>query len=105
LSIVRAETPVIVPVALDGDPSRLGISWRVNDAEPGVVTLSRVASQSPARRAGLRSKDRIYEIAGTRFANSREFAQLAKTQPLPFEVVFERNGRLRHIRIDDTLAK
>jgi hypothetical protein len=105
LSIVRGETPIIFPVPLDGGPTRLGISWRVNDAEPGVVTLSRVATQSPAYRAGLRSRDRIYEIAGTRFADSREFAQLAKTQPLPFELVFERNGRLRHIRIDDMLAK
>jgi hypothetical protein len=93
--------PTSLTVPLDGEPSRLGFSWRVNDAEPGVVTLSRVEPQSPADLAGLRLTDRIYEIAGERFATSSQFAALAKTQPLPLELLVERDGRLKIVRIDD----
>ena len=39
----------------DGTPLRLGISWRVDDAEPDTIVVSQVVPESPARRAGLQS--------------------------------------------------
>ncbi|MBN2477222.1 MAG: M28 family peptidase [Pirellulales bacterium] len=89
--------PFEVTVELDGDPVRLGISWRTDDAEPGTVILTHVIPGSPAARAGLRSGDRVYQIAGRDFADDAEFAELAKTLPEPLELLVERNGQLRAV--------
>ncbi|MFH1268243.1 MAG: M28 family peptidase [Planctomycetota bacterium] len=80
-------------------PERLGITWRVDDAEPGAVVLTRVVPGSPADRAGLKHGDYVYQIAGRDFADEAEFAQLAKTLPAPIKLLIERDGRLRTVEI------
>ena len=80
---------------LPGGPLRWGITWRVDDAEPGVVILTHVVPGSPAASAGLAAGDRIYQVAGRDFADETVFAQLAKTLPLPIQLLVERDGRLR----------
>jgi C-terminal processing protease CtpA/Prc len=78
----------------------LGVSWREDDAEPGVVMLTRVAPGSPAQRAGLQPCDRIYEIAGRGFRDGDELAKLASSLPSPLELLVERNGRMRTATLD-----
>jgi len=89
--------PLEVTIRLRGDPMRLGISWRVDDAEPKTIILTHVALDSPAARSGLRNGDRIYQILGSHFSNEAEFASLTKTLPGPLQLIVERNGRLRTV--------
>ncbi len=89
------EEPVEITVELSGRPLRLGLAWRVDDAEPGVVILDHIVPGSPADRAGLKAEDRIYQVGSRDFANETEFARLIGTLPGPLEVLVERRGRLR----------
>ncbi|MFH1923728.1 MAG: M28 family peptidase [Planctomycetota bacterium] len=93
------EQPLELTCQFEGDPVQLGITWRVDDAEPGAVVLTRVVPGSPAARAGLKRGDYVYQIAGRDFADEAEFAQLAKTLPAPLKLLVERNGRLRTVEI------
>lgn len=92
--------PVDIQAELDGEPVRVGITWRLDDAEPGTVILSSVLPESPAAAAGLMAGDRILKVAGRQPANEAEFAQLVRILPGPLEVVVERDGRLLHLAID-----
>jgi len=93
------EKPSEISVELTGQPLRLGIVWRVDDAEPGTIILTHVVPGSPAARAGLLSGDRIYQIAGRDFADETAFLEMVKTLPDPLELLIDRDGRLRTIVI------
>src|SRR5262249_55971484 len=87
-----------------GNPVRIGISWRSDKADPHSVIVVRVVGGSVADRAGLELGDRIYDVAGGSFDSSDGFAQLM-AQPPPLELVVERLGQIRHVRIEEpTLA-
>lgn len=101
LEIQRGDESLTLSVSLDGTPSRLGLSWRTNSAEPGTVTVIRVVPHSPADRAGLKLADRIHQIGGKSFADSRTFAELAHSLPLPLDLLIERNGRFQSIKLPD----
>jgi membrane-associated protease RseP (regulator of RpoE activity) len=90
-----AEKPRTVSIALPGKPLRLGITWTVDDAEPGAVILTRVIPGSPAARAGLQPGDRIYQVGGRNFAGENEFLRLIKTPPEPLELLVERDESLQ----------
>lgn len=95
------EKPIELRVQLAGQPLRLGISWRLDDAEPGVVILARVVPDSPAARAGLRVNDRIYEVAGHSFSNEAELRQLVSDPAAEsLELLTERQGRLQSVRLE-----
>lgn len=95
------EKPIELRVQLAGQPLRLGISWRLDDAEPGVVILARVVPDSPAARAGLRVNDRIYEVAGQSFSNDAELRQLVSEPAVEsLELLTERQGRLQSVRLE-----
>jgi hypothetical protein len=109
-SVIRAENPASLlvrrpdspepldlTVELGGRPLRLGITWRVDDAEPGTIILAYVVPGSPAARAGLQVGDRIYQIDGRDFADEAEFARLATTLPEPLELLVERDGQIRAV--------
>ena len=83
------------PVAPGDPPLRLGISWRLDDAEPGTVVLSHVVAGSPAAAAGLRVGDRVLRLGGRDFADEAKFQDLANKLPGPLEVLVERDGRLQ----------
>lgn len=93
-----------VMVPLDGAPLRLGIAWRVDDAEPGAVVLTRVVPGSPAARAGLTVGDRIYQIDGQDFADDNQFGQKARMLPSPIKILVERDGRLHMVEIHTDAA-
>jgi hypothetical protein len=102
VEVMRAasEEPVKLSIALAGSPSRLGIAWRDDPGEPGSVILTQSLPGSAASQAGLKERDRVYEIGGQRFANSREFHHLATSLESPVEVLIERGGRLYTLTLD-----
>jgi hypothetical protein len=89
--------PMVLP--LPGKPLRLGITWRQDDAEPGVAIITEVAAGSPAAMAGLLPGDRVYQIAGREFTSDAEFAALARTLSGPIKLRVERSGKLRTIEL------
>lgn len=89
------ETREDTSIKLDGQPSRIGISWREDAAAPGTVILTRIAHGSPAARAGLQLRDRIYEIEGQSFADGSELLEQLVTLPGPIALTVERDGRLQ----------
>jgi len=88
-----------VAIELQGSPVRIGVSWAEDDAEPGSVLVKRVVENSPARRAGLQTRDRIVEINGKPFRSVPEFeARLDEAQgKLTFTV--DRDGVLETLEL------
>jgi peptidase M28-like protein/PDZ domain-containing protein len=91
--------PLELSVELDGEPLRLGISWRADDAEPNTVVVTHVVAGTSAALAGFKPGDRIYQIAERDFLGEDDFAKLARTLPGPLSLLVERNGRLRTLVI------
>jgi C-terminal processing protease CtpA/Prc len=94
LSRAGQAEPQAVSLTLTGKPVKVGIAWRVDDAEPGTVTLTRVVPGSPADKAGLRVHDHIYRAGGSDFADQQEFAARLQAADGPLELVYERAGRM-----------
>jgi C-terminal processing protease CtpA/Prc len=93
----EADSTRELTVELDGEPLRLGVTWRLDEAEPGTVILKQVFPGSAAARAGLRSGDRIYQVAGRDFSDDDQFAEWVTNLPGPLELLVEREGRLTTI--------
>ncbi len=98
------EGPRQIQVPLNGGPVRLGVSWREDRAEPGVLLVTVVVPGSPAHDAGIRTGDRIYRIGGQEFAHGEAFRTLALSLPAPLEVQVERQGRLHNVTLNATPA-
>jgi len=62
LRIERTATdaPLTIILPLVGSPTRLGLSWRADPAEPQAVYVTRVVPYSPADLAGIKLHDRLY---------------------------------------------
>ncbi|NLY02545.1 MAG: M20/M25/M40 family metallo-hydrolase [Rhodopirellula sp.] len=99
--VIRAghEEPVALTIQLDGRPLRLGVAWRVDDAEPGTVILSYILPGSPADLAGLQVDDRVYQVAGRDLVDEADFADRIADLPAPLELIIERKGRIRRVVI------
>ncbi len=95
-----AEEPLALAVPLKGRPYRIGISWRVDDAEPQSVVLTRVIPGSAAHRAGLQPADRIYEVDGQPIAHSDHFRKLLAAAGNTCQLLVERQGRLENKRLE-----
>ena len=93
-----AKEPEPIKIPLTGKPARVGISWRIDDAEPGVAVVTRVLAGSPAAKAGLRALDRIYSVNRTNFASDAEFAALMRSEGA-LELLVERNGQLKSVEL------
>jgi C-terminal processing protease CtpA/Prc len=91
--------PLQLSIRLGGQPIRVGVTWRVDDAEPGVVQVSRVTPGSPAQLAGLRVGDRIHRLDGESFGSSDEFAKLLSGASGPTELEVESSGRVRSVQL------
>jgi len=92
--------PLEHTVQLDGRPVRIGIAWRLDDAEPGTAVLVRVVPGSPADRAGLKLHDRLYLYGGKTFQTDADLLRLASELPGPVDVLVERNGVIRQATLD-----
>jgi C-terminal processing protease CtpA/Prc len=94
-----APAPIELALELAGEPVRLGISWRTDDAEPATVIVNRVTPGSAAERAGLRVGDRIYRIGDQEFARGEEFRQRAVSTAGPLSLEVETAGQVRTLEI------
>jgi len=99
--ILRGEDPEpkTISVALEGTPTRLGISWRIDPADPGCLVLTRVVPGSPAGQAGLRLNDRIYKIGEREVSDFETIEGDAFYQTPQLELQVERHGFLKSIDI------
>lgn len=83
--------PLQLTVRLSGEPTRIGLAWRIDDAEPNSVILTQVLPHSPAALAGLKPLDRVHSF-GHQVANHTNVTQAATSQPFPIQISFERDG-------------
>lgn len=81
--------PLELAVRLAGEPTRLGLTWRTDEAEPDSVILTQVIPHSPAALAGLKPLDRLRTF-GEHSATSDQLSNAATS--LPVTVTFERDG-------------
>ncbi len=89
-----------IPVNLEGTPLRLGISWRIDSADPGCVVLNQVVPGSPAALAGLRLNDRIYRIGEREVSEFETVSAEAFFENRNLSLLVERQGFLRTVEID-----
>ncbi len=95
-----SDSPMEVNMQPTGEPVRLGLAWRVADAEPGAVLLVGITPGSPADSAGLQLYDRIYEVGGKHFSTSEEFRQLTNSLPSPLELLTETSGKIHPVQVE-----
>ncbi len=102
LTVLRNDIsdPEEVEVTLAGSPIRVGVSWRMDDAEPNSAIVVRVVSGSAAYNAGVRLGDRIYEVNGRRFSSNDELRQLLVDTDSPFDILVERRGQVRRCHVE-----
>jgi hypothetical protein len=96
--------PLRLALQLDGQPVRFGLSWRIDDAEPGAVILTRVVPGTAAAEAGLRVGDRIYEVNGEGFVGQDEFRRLLGEAAERVALLYERGGRIRTASLETLVA-
>lgn len=86
-------------VQLQGQPQRVGITWKEDTAEPGTVVLTKIVTNSPADLARLKPGDRIYYVNGHSFQSSEAFLKLvlAADESLKFSV--ERRGQIQSVEL------
>jgi hypothetical protein len=89
-----------VQIELAGRPLRLGVTWRVDEAEPKTLIVMHVVPGSPAALAGLKANDRIYQIAGRDFADENEFIRIVGESTDSIELLIERNGQIQSMHIN-----
>jgi hypothetical protein len=89
------ETPLLLKVTPRGEPVRVGITWRLDEGEPGTAIVTQVIYGSAAQAAGIQLADRIYSVGGRSFRTQDEFIGLLTAATSPLEIVCERGGRLR----------
>jgi hypothetical protein len=92
--------PIEVKVTPIGSPIRVGIIWRIDEAEPDAVLVTHVVYGSAAHLVGLAVRDRIYSVNQQRFASEDEFTRLITTLPGPLEFEVERQGRISTLKLD-----
>lgn len=66
LKLRRGEQTIALQVMLGGEPVRVGLTLKRDDAEPGSAIVSGVVNESPAHRAKIHIGDRIREISTPR---------------------------------------
>jgi hypothetical protein len=93
-------TPLELTVTLSGTPVRIGINWRLDDAEPGTAIVTRVVPGSPAERAGIAVNDRLWEVSGQTFSGHEELLKLLTTLPGPLHVIVECSGRVKTVTVE-----
>lgn len=87
-------------IELSGQPMRLGLLWRTDEAEPGTALVTYVVPGSPADQAGVRPGDYIYQLEDQPWpADETELKKHLQTAPKTIRLLVEREGRLRNTPI------
>ncbi len=92
--------PRELSVKMIGEPTRLGILWRTDEAEPNCLILTQVLHCSPADLAGLKPHDRILRIGGQPVSTGESFRQQVQSLSGPIAVNYERSGVIDSTAID-----
>lgn len=100
----ESQTVRALVVELAGEPLRLGITWRTDEAEPQTVIINAVVAGSAAAKAGLRPGDRVYQVAGCDLIDDKQFSHAITTLPGPLELLIEREGRLLTVTVQFELG-
>jgi hypothetical protein len=100
VDVERGGETVALRLQLDGQPLRLGLSWRADEGEPGTVVVKRVVPGSPAGLAGFRLGDRIYQISGHDFVDNDELIAKVAAAGAPLTLQVERDGRLMNLTVE-----
>lgn len=100
VTIERNGENLQVPLALEGSPIRVGISWRMDEAEPGAAMVTRIVPHSPAAAAGVAVGDYVQQVAGQTFNDDDELHRLFSSADSPLELLIERDGLLHTLRLD-----
>jgi len=93
------ETPQLYKVTPLGEPIRVGVTWRMDDGEPGTAIVSQVIFGSAAQLAGLAVGDRLYSIGGQPFRTQEELITLLTTAKSPLALEVEREGKIRTVEL------
>lgn len=95
IAFQRGDEPLqTVDVELRGDPTRLGIQWAEDDAEPHAALVTAVLPHSPAARLGIEPGDYVLAVGDTRLTSPDELPELIE-QTTPLVITWEHNGRRR----------
>jgi S1-C subfamily serine protease len=99
-----AEIPETIKVVLDGQPTKLGLSWREDEGEPQSVYVTRVVPYSPAARAGIQLLDRICALGGMQISGQDDLLtrilDTLSVRPEAFQLTIETRGRLRDVEVN-----
>ncbi|PHR85935.1 MAG: hypothetical protein COA78_38575 [Blastopirellula sp.] len=85
--------------------SRIGISWNAKEEEKPGVVITRVAYQSPADKAGIRTGDRLMEFAGIPVGDVEQFLINVQASAKQTSVAVERQGEEEILILPITLAE
>jgi len=87
-------------IDLSGEPMRLGLLWRPDEAEPGSALVTYVAPGSPTDQAGIRPGDYIYQWEDQAWPTDQaELKNRLRSIRETVQLVVEREGRLRSISV------
>lgn len=87
--------PEEITITPRGNPIRLGLSFRIDAADPGSMFVTQVATFSPADIAGIKIGDRVIRVGQKAFTSDKEFAALIAPAASTLELQIERQGRLQ----------
>lgn len=93
IEVIRGNQQLSLPVTLNGEPRRMGITWDVDGAEPSVILITGVFKNSPASVAKLRAGDRITKVAGKVWSSVPEFIQIVDETEGKLSIEIERRGQ------------
>jgi len=89
-------------IDLEGEPNMTGFCFRRDDAEPGVLIVTKVLSGSPAALLGLRSDDRIIAIDSRAIAMLTDEETKSAFAAPPSHLLVERQGRCINLAASPT---
>lgn len=106
LQVINAASnePKTIELPLVGGPTRLGLSWRADPAEPNAVYVTRVVPASPAALAGFKLHDRIYELNGEPISSADELLgrvrNLLEAGEPQLQCLIESRGRVHLLEVN-----
>ena len=96
--------PLSIKVTPIGNPIRVGMTWREDDGEPGVMLVTQIVAGSAAEVGGLKLKDRVYSLNDHTFTTGKDFSGLLSAAEAPLNFLIERNGKLQTIKVQPLAA-
>lgn len=87
------DEPIRGTLTLNGQPSRFGMTWKHDPAQPGTAIVWSVIAFSPADRAGLKAGDVLMRFHSRPIADEATLRGWLAEQPGPLQLEIDRHGR------------